>query len=258
MVKIKRLKNKNMHDLRIKIKTKKDAHLGILTLFTGEGEVSQTDSKKWVWDLEDALETFEHDETIWVVLVTSELDTFLPDQIVLGSRSLGEILDNITKPIICSVQRNAFDLGFEFMMSCDISVCRDTSQFSIGHLKKGDIPRDGGTQRLPRIVGQGRALELLLTGRTFDASEAKEIGLVQYVSCCDSLDLGVDVAHRIISNAPISVKYIKESVKSGLDMTLNQGLVLEADLSLILQSTEDRSEGLGSFFDKRKPKFKGQ
>ena len=97
-----------------------------------------------------------------------------------------------------------------------------------------------------------------MTGRTFDASEAKEIGLVQYVSCCDSLDLGVDVARRIISNAPISVKYIKESVKSGLDMTLNQGLVLEADLSLILQSTKDRSEGLGSFFDKRIPKFKGQ
>lgn len=240
------------------IKYKKDVHLGIVTLFAAEREADPTDSEKWFWDFDDALNDLERDETIWVVLVTSELGSFLPDHFELGSHSLGGILDAITKPVVCAIQINAFGPGFEFMMPCDIIVCRNTSQFSIGHLKEGNIPQDGGTQRLPRIVGQGRALELLLTGRTFDATEAEEMGLVQYVSCSNSLDLAVDIARQIISNAPISVKYIKEAVKSGSDMTLSQGLVLEADLSVILQSTTDRSEGLDAFFDKRKPKFKSR
>ena len=176
----------------------------------------------------------------------------------IQARQLAQLIASIKCPTIMLCSDSIIGQGFEISLSTDIRICSSESIFQMPQLYWNQLPLDGGTQRLPRIVGQGRALELLLTGRTFDASEAKEIGLVQYVSCCDSLDLGVDVAHRIISNAPISVKYIKESVKSGLDMTLNQGLVLESDLSLILQSTKDRSEGLGSFFDKRTPKVKGQ
>ena len=239
------------------IKCEKTGHLGIVTFCITERGAVRRDSETWLWEFEDAIEDFESDQMIWAVLVTSDLKSFLPERFETGAYSLGGVVDTMTKPVVGAIQKDAFGAGFELIMCCDISVCRDTSLFSIAHLKEGIIPGDGGTQRLPRIVGQGRALELLLTGRIFDAAEAEDIGLVQYVSDQNSLDLALDICRQIINKAPISMKYIKEAVKSGLDMPLNQGLVLEADLSVILQSTKDRSEGLSSFFDKRKPKFRG-
>ena len=239
------------------IKCEKTGHLGIVTFCITESEAVCRDSEMWLWEFEDAIGNFESDQMIWAVLVTSDLKSFLPERFETGTHSLGGVVDTMTKPVVGAIQKDAFGAGFELIMCCDISVCRDTSLFSIGHLKEGIIPGDGGTQRLPRIVGQGRALELLLTGRIFDAAEAENIGLVQYVSDQNNLDLALDICRQIIDKAPISMKYIKEAVKSGLDMPLTQGLVLEADLSVILQSTKDRSEGLSSFFDKRKPKFRG-
>ena len=239
------------------VNCQKSDKLGVVTLYGPENPISGRDSETLLWQFEDALEDLEYDDKIWAVLVTSNLKLFLPEYFELGADSFGEALGSITKPVICAIQESAFGTGFEFILCCDISVCHSKSLFSMSHLKDGAIPRDGGTQRLPRIVGQGRALELLLTCRTFGASEAQEIGLVQYVSDHNSLDLGLDISRQIINNAPIAVKYIKEAVKSGLNMPLSQGLVLEADLSVILQSTKDRSEGLSSFFNKRNPKYKG-
>ena len=118
---------------------------------------------------------------------------------------------------------------------------------------------DSGTQRLPRIVGRGKALELILFGETIDAEEAQAIGLVsqvvepgQLASVTDSL------AQSITHKAPIALRYIKEAVNKGLDLTLDQGLRLEADLYFLLHTTTDRTEGIRAFLEKRRPRFKGR
>ena len=122
----------------------------------------------------------------------------------------------------------------------------------------GAMPWDGGTQRLPRLVGRTRAMEMVLTSRLVDAREALEIGLVNQVVEPDRvLRRSLDVASTIAGQGPIAARYLKEAVLKGLDMTLEQGLRLEADLSFLLQSTTDRAEGIQSFLEKRKPEYKG-
>ena len=118
---------------------------------------------------------------------------------------------------------------------------------------------DGGTQRLPRIVGRGKAMELILTADTVDAGEALAIGLVNKVVDSEALASEVEsLAKTIASNAPIALRYAREAVNKGLDLTLEQGLCLEADLYLLLHTTADRTEGITAFLEKRPPRFKGQ
>ncbi|MBA7483351.1 Crotonyl-CoA hydratase [subsurface metagenome] len=124
---------------------------------------------------------------------------------------------------------------------------------------QGLIPVDGGTQRLPRIVGKGKALELILTAETINAKEAFEIGLVHKVVAKESLAAEVEaMAKTITAKAPIALRYAKEAINKGLDLTLEQGLRLEADLYFILHTTADRTEGIKAFLQKRPPQFKGQ
>ena len=123
----------------------------------------------------------------------------------------------------------------------------------------GLIPEWGGTQLLPRIVGIGKALEMILTADPIDAEEAYRIGLINRVVPAAELSAqATELAERIAQKGPIAVRYTKEAVNKGLDMTLEQGLRLEADLSILLQTTQDRAEGLRYFFEKRTPQFKGE
>ncbi len=118
---------------------------------------------------------------------------------------------------------------------------------------------DGGTQRLPRLVGRSKALELILTAETISAEEAFEIGLVSQVVPQEKLASEVEaLAQTIASKAPIALRYIKEAVNKGMDLSLEQGLRLEADLYLLLHTTADRTEGIKAFLEKRPPRFKGQ
>ena len=124
-------------------------------------------------------------------------------------------------------------------------------------LTQENFPWDGATQRLPRLVGPARAKDLILTGRTIDAREALEIGLVnRVVEQPDQLaEQAGELAQAIASGGPIAARYAKEAVQKGMDLTLGQGLALEADLNVILQSTGDREEGIKSFLERRPPKF---
>ena len=123
----------------------------------------------------------------------------------------------------------------------------------------GFLPWDGGTQRLPRIIGRSRAMELLVTGRQIDADEAFRIGLVQeVVENIDLLGAAQGLADRIGANAPIAIRYTKEAIVRGLDLRVEDGMQLEADLSFLLQSTSDRQEGIVSFLDRRPPRYRGQ
>lgn len=160
---------------------------------------------------------------------------------------------------IAAINGDALDQGLELALACDLRIAAEGASLGFSHLSKGIIPWDGGTQRLPRIVGRSRALELFLTGRLVQAEEACRIGLVNKVVPLEELqDAAQEMASAISSGAPIAVQYIKEAVHKGADMTLEQGLNLEADLSFILQSTNDRREGVQAFLNKRKPKFSGE
>ena len=120
------------------------------------------------------------------------------------------------------------------------------------------MPSAGGTQRLPRVAGMGRALELMLTGRVFDSHEALMIGVIQYRQDSSAMCKALELAGKISGHGPVAVRYLKEAVQDGVDMTLAQGLVLESDLSILLHSTADRMEGINSFVQRRTPRYSGQ
>jgi enoyl-CoA hydratase/carnithine racemase len=165
----------------------------------------------------------------------------------------------IDRPVIAAVDGDALGLGLEIALSCDIRIASEKARFGLPQVARGRIPLDGGTQRLPRIIGRGKAMELLLTAETISADEALEIGLVSKVVPPEALAGEVDkLAETIAAKGPIALRYLKEVVNKGLDMTLEQGLRLEADLYFLLHTTADRTEGIKSYLEKRPPKYKGK
>ncbi|MDA1095869.1 MAG: enoyl-CoA hydratase-related protein [Chloroflexi bacterium] len=162
-------------------------------------------------------------------------------------------------PVVAVIEGDAFDQGLELALAADLRVAGANAQMRMGQLSAGLIPWDGGTQRLPRIVGQAHASDLLLTGRTIDADEAAAMGLITTTAPAgEALAAAERVARTILAGGPIAARYAKEAVLSGMDITLDQGILLETDLTMILQTTADRSEGIRSFLDRRTPEFRGQ
>lgn len=168
-------------------------------------------------------------------------------------------LAEIEIPVIAAINGDAVDHGLELALACDLRIATRGARLGFTDLSRGVVPWDGGTQRLPRLVGRGRALEMLLDSRLLEAEEAHKIGLVNMVVDPEKLmDKVESLALGIASGAPIAVRYLKETVLKGLDMTLDQGLRLEADLNILLQSTADRAEGIRSFLERREPEFRGE
>ena len=166
---------------------------------------------------------------------------------------------SINCPVIAAINGDALGQGLELALSCDIRIAADTARFGLPQVGQGILPGDGGTQRLARIVGRGKAMELLLTGNTIDASEALAIGLVNQVVAGGKLIAEVEtMAAAVVSKGPLALRYAKEAVIKGLDLTLEQGLRLEADLYLLLHTTADRTEGIRAFLEKKRPQFKGE
>ena len=162
-------------------------------------------------------------------------------------------------PTIAVLNGDATAHGLELAIAADLRIAADTARLGMGSLRDCGFPYDGGTQRLPRLVGPGMARDMLLTGRTLSAQEALAAGLVNRVAPADELEhVAEQLAHQIESAAPIASRYAKEAVWASGDLTMAQGLRLEADLSVILHSTEDRAEGLRSFTEKRAPQFEGR
>ena len=177
----------------------------------------------------------------------------------LQRRRVAAHVANLKVPTIAAIQGRAWNQGLELALACDLRLAAEDATFGFSSLAQGFIPWDGGTQRLPRIIGRARALDLLLTGRTVSAQEALDIGLVNAIVLEKDLETSAIVLARTIADAaPIAVRYLKEAVHKGLDMTLPQALHLEADLSFILQTTQDRRRGIDSFLNKTTPKFIGQ
>ena len=162
-------------------------------------------------------------------------------------------------PVIAGLNGDAVAHGLELALAADLRVAADTARFGIGNPISDGFPYDGGTQRLPRLVGPAMARDMLFTGRTLSAGEALDAGLVNRVAPAAQLDAVLaELVAQVAVSAPVAARYAKEAVAAAGDLTLVQGLRLEADLSVILQSTEDRAEGLRSFAEKRPPRFHGR
>jgi enoyl-CoA hydratase len=163
------------------------------------------------------------------------------------------------KPVIAAVNGYALGGGCELAMACHLRIASDTARFGQPEVKLGIAPGYGGTQRLPRLVGKGNALQLILTGEMIDAREAHRIGLVnQVVPAAELLPVTERILRGILAMAPLAVQLALEAVDQGLEMTLDEGLLLEANHFGLLAATGDMQEGLKAFLEKRPPRFRGK
>ena len=204
--------------------------------------------------LSSAYELIRENDSLRLLILTATGKVFSVDKIGNSSGDSAKQLSTLAIPVLVALNGDATGSGLELALAGDLRVCVPSAKFSFPGLERGAMPKDGGTQRLPRLVGPAWAKDMLLTGRSVDANEALSIGLVNRVSE-DITETIAELSAQITGGSPIGVRYAKEAVGKGIDLTLEQGLRLEADLNVILQSTSDRSEGLKSFLEKRPPKF---
>jgi len=170
-----------------------------------------------------------------------------------------QAMDRCPQPIIGAIRGYALGGGLELALACDIRIAGEDAQLGLTEVNLAIIPGGGGTQRLPRLVGRGRALEMILTGARIDAREAWRIGLVErVVPAADVLAAARELARALAEKAPVALRYAKEAVVKGLELPLANGLRLENDLATLLRTTEDRVEGAKAFLEKRKPRFTGK
>ncbi|MDG2521477.1 enoyl-CoA hydratase [Caulobacter segnis] len=224
-------------------------------------------------DLARALAAAETDETVGCVVLTgsakafaagadikemagqSYADMFKADFFTAGANAI----ERFRKPIIAAVSGYALGGGCELAMMCDFIIAADSAKFGQPEINLGVAPGIGGTQRLTRLVGKSKAMDMILTGRMMDAEEAERAGLVSRVVPADSLiDEVMGVARKIAGQSPLAVMMNKELVEAALETTLTQGVKLERRLFHSLFAFEDQKEGMGAFVEKRKPQFKGR
>lgn len=213
-------------------------------------------------ELADVCRMINQDEGIMVVILKGAGGAFSsgsePQEWEAGCDA-SRAIDSLERVTIAAIDGAAIGEGLELALACDIRIASKRASFCLPHTTYGLIPGGGGTQRLPRLVGKGKALEMILTAEPIDADEAYRIGLVSKVVSAEELLSEVNEwAKRIITCGPIALRYAKEAVNKGLDFTLEQGLRLEADLYFLIQTTEDRMEGIRAFREKRLPQFKGE
>ena len=169
------------------------------------------------------------------------------------------LVESLGKPVIAAVNGFALGGGCETAMACTIRVASENAKFGVPEVTLGLIPGCGGTQRLPRLVGKGRALQLILSGGMIGADEAYRIGLVnEVVPAADLISRAEAILKPILANAPLSVKFALEAVNNGLNTTVTEGLALEASYFGLCAGTEDKKEGTEAFLQKRKAQFQGR
>nr|WP_165128349.1 enoyl-CoA hydratase-related protein [Bradyrhizobium sp. 6(2017)]QIG98099.1 enoyl-CoA hydratase [Bradyrhizobium sp. 6(2017)] len=170
-----------------------------------------------------------------------------------------DLIENLGKPVIAAVNGFALGGGCETAMACTIRIAAEHAKFGQPEVKLGLLPGGGGTQRLPRLVGKGRALQLILTGETISAQEAYRIGLVnEVVPAADLIARAETILKQIAANAPIAVQFSLEAANKGMETSQGEGLALEASFFGICASTEDKKEGTAAFLEKRAPQFRGR
>jgi enoyl-CoA hydratase/carnithine racemase len=226
-------------------------------------------------ELDDCFRAIQNDGEVRVVILTgagekafvagadiNELATLAPLEGRDFSRRGQEIFDlveNLGKPVIAAVNGYALGGGCELAMACTLRIASESARFGQPEVKLGIIPGCAGTQRLARLVGKGRALEMILSGEPIDAQEAYRVGLVNHVVPAAELGAAAEaLARKIAANAPLAVRFALEAVNRGLEMTREQGQLLEAALFGLCCTTDDMREGTRAFLEKRLAKFTGK
>jgi enoyl-CoA hydratase len=170
-----------------------------------------------------------------------------------------DLIENLGKPTIACINGFALGGGCELAMACTMRLASENAKLGQPEVKLGIIPGYGGTQRLPRLVGKGMAMQLNLTGEMISAQEAHRIGLVnELVTAAELIPRAEAIAAKIVANAPLAIRYCMEAVNKGMEMTLAEGLFLEATLFAVTCATEDKKEGTTAFLEKRPAKFEGK
>ena len=225
-------------------------------------------------ELADAFNLLENDSNIAVILLTgsegkafiagADIKEFL-NQTIENEKQLEEdwivttIISNLKKPVIAVIDGFCLGGGLELAMSCDLRIASDRSKLGQPEINIGIIPGAGGTQRLTRLIGEGRAMEMILTGRMITAEEAFNYGIINFVYNPDDLmDEAMEIANTIGEKSKYAVERAKKSIKAVSEMNLKDGLKLERKMFIECLNSEDGKEGITAFIEKRKPNFKGK
>lgn len=205
--------------------------------------------------LEAACTTLSHQPEVWAIVLGSRGDTFCSGGEIPGAAAV-ERVAALDPPVIAAINGDALGLGLALALACDLRIAAQGARLGVPQFPAHPA---GLTQRLPRLIGRGKALELLLLGTTLSATEAAQCHLVNAVAPpAGALAQAQDWAQRIAAKGPIAARWAKEALSKGMDLTLPQGLRLEADLYFLLHTTADRREGITAFLEKRKPQFRGE
>lgn len=225
-------------------------------------------------ELRRAILELKHDAAIRVVIITgagekafiagADINEFagktaLEQREVMKGRRAFDSVEDFPKPVIAMINGFALGGGCELALSCDIRIASTKAKLGQPEIKLGIIPGGGGTQRLTRLVGEGKSMELILTGDMISAEEAKELGLVNHVVAPEDLEAKtMEIANKIAEMSPVALAMAKASVKNAARMNLREGLDSEVDLFALCFSSEDKEEGVRAFIEKRKADFKGK
>jgi enoyl-CoA hydratase len=246
---------------------------GVLWLTVNRPEKLNALNRATLGEISEVFESAGSDNDVWAVVVTgagekafvagadiAELNTLGPieaKEFALRGQAIYSQIERLPKPVVAAVNGFALGGGCELAMACHLRVASSNAIFGQPEVKLGLIPGYAGTQRLPRLVGRGRALEILLTGRNVDAAEAEQIGLVN--SVCDPselIDVVEDLLQKILANGPLAVAHCIEAVNHGLDLPFDDACLLEATLFGVGAASEEMREGTSAFLEKRKARFR--
>lgn len=248
---------------------------GIATITLNRPEALNAFSKEVVEEILQALEDIRRDENVRVVVLTGAgekafsagadikamigINPLKARELSLMGEKLCVSFENLEKPVIAALNGYALGGGMEVAMSCDIRIASENVRMGQTEINIGLIPGWGGTQRLTRLVGRGKAKELVFTGRMIDARTAEQLGIVNLVVAADKFRETVkQFALELAAKAPVALKVAKALIEKGADISLDSALALEREGFGVVASTEDLQEGVKAFTEKRKPTFKGK
>ncbi|WP_028325261.1 enoyl-CoA hydratase/isomerase family protein [Desulfatirhabdium butyrativorans] len=254
------------------IRFEKKENIGYLTL--NRPDVRNAISQEMIDEILDLLARIDRDAEIRVLIVTgagkafmagadiSELKKMKPMDVLRWNEGVVRInqgLEKLRQPVIAAINGPAMGGGMEMAISCTFRIMARSAKMALPEVKLGIIPGTGGTQRLPRLIGKGRAAEILLTGEIIDAETALKIGLVNQVADDGGVvEAAEKLAARIIVNAPVAVELTKDALEIGKDLPLEQAVQYSQKNCITCFSTEDMQEGMSAFLEKRKPVFMGK